>query len=250
VGEIAFLFAGQGGQDGPTSQVQPAIVAESLEHARALVEKGIKPDVLAGFSLGEITALRFAGVFTDNEIVKVRAGAMQDCCEKTNGTMVAVVRLDKIVEFKGAWPVNFNSPEQIVYSMDAGIVDDFIAEVGRQGGRAIKLKVSGAFHSSLMKDASEKVARYLESIELNEPQIPVYSNITAKPYQGDAKFLIANQIISPVQWQKTIENMITDGVDTFIECGPGNVLCGLVTKIAQNRGVLDKIKIHKAEEMK
>ena len=226
-----------------------AIFKESLVQAQALAKKGYKPDCLAGFSLGEITALAFAGVFADDEIVKVRATAMQECCEQTNGTMIAVLRLERVIDFTGAYPVNFNSPEQIVYSMDAGKANAFIAEVAEKGGRAVRLKVAGAFHSPHMQDATDKVAAYLANIELGKPKIPVYSNITAQPYHGDYKLLISKQISNPVKWQQTIENMLADGVDTFIECGPGNVLCGLVKKIAEARGVADKIKIQKAEDL-
>ena len=237
MGKVAFLFAGQGGQDGRTADVQPAIFRESLAQARALK---IVPDCVAGFSLGEITALVFAGVLGE-EIVEVRATAMQECCDKMNGAMVAVVRLGKVVDFPGAWAVNFNSPEQIVYSMDAGVVDEFSKKVASLGGRAIKLSVSGAFHSPHMKGASEKVAEFLKGVELGKPKMPIYSNVTAQPHID--KDLISKQIISPVLWQQTIENMIADGVDAFIECGPGNVLSGLVRKIN------DKVTVKKAEEL-
>jgi len=242
MGKIAFLFAGQGGQDGPTADVQPAIFNESIKHAMGLK---IKPDCVAGFSLGEITALHFAGVLDGEQLVKVRANAMQECCDKASGTMVAVIRLSKTLDFKGAWPVNFNSPDQTVYSMTSELTDKFIEHVTSQGGRSIKLKVSGAFHCPLMEDASKKVTEFLQGVALSKHSVPVYSNMTARPYLGDFKNLIAKQVTNPVQWQQTIENMIADGVDTFVECGPGRVLSGLVKKISEGKD----IKIQHAEDL-
>lgn len=277
MGKVAFLFAGQGSQyvgmgdklfagksggiydvmrNGPAEELnktinaQQAIFIHGLAEARALYDKGIKADCAAGFSLGELTALAFTGVIKNNDgLVKVRAEAMQQCCEKNRGVMIAVMRLpsEKVTElcsqFDNVWAVNFNSAEQTVCSCDVNAADEFVKAVAAAGGRTIVLKTSGAFHSPHMDKASLIVAQYLCGVELGVPSIPVYCNLTALPFFNSAE-LIYKQINNPVLWQKTIENMIKAGVDTFIECGPGNVLSGLVKKIAG-----ESVKIQKAEEL-
>jgi len=269
--KTAFIFAGQGSQHvgmwkggekgaiydlmraGPeeelnkTVNAQQAVFLLGLQHAKAL---SIKPDVLAGFSLGEITALCYAGVI-DDSIIKVRGEAMQKCFDKKGGAMIAVLRLapEKVKEickqFKEVWPVNFNSPDQTVCACASAETDKFAASIEAAGGRTIRLKVSGAAHCPYLNEASKEVADYLSKTKLNKPKLPVYSNVTGKPY-GDYS-LISKQITSPVLWQQSIENMIADGVTTFVECGPGRVLCGLVKKIAEAKGV--EVKILKAEDL-
>ncbi|KAI4454083.1 3-oxoacyl-(acyl-carrier-protein) reductase [Holotrichia oblita] len=254
------LFAGKSGgiydlmKNGPAEELnktlnaQQAIFLHGLAEAEALKRKGIKADCAAGLSLGEITALAFAGVLKDDGFVRVRAEAMQACCEKNRGAMLAVIKLspEKVIslckQFKEVWPVNFNSPEQTVCSCSADIVDAFSDAVASAGGRALKVKANGAFHSPHMNEASKTVAEYLTSIKLGKPEIPVFSNVTARPFDNSA--LISKQISSPVLWQQIIENMIKDGVDSFIECGPGTVLSGLVKKIAG-----ENVQIQKAEEL-
>lgn len=259
--KIAFLFPGQGAQfvgmgtdffrgksggiydvmrDGPMEELnktkfaQEAIFLHSLAAAEALSGRGVVPDCVAGFSLGEITALHFTESLDCTELLKVRAEAMQKCCETNPGMMVAVLRLNRVVEFDKTWAVNFNSPDQIVYSCCAPVVDEFIAEVVKQGGRAVQLKVSGAFHSPLMNTASGALREFLVSKSLGNPSVPVYSNVTAGIL--DKKELISEQVKSPVLWRQTVENMLDDGVRTFIEVGPGQVLAGLVKKIVDDKG--------------
>lgn len=223
-----------------TVNTQPCVFAVDLAAACAVEELGIKPDYIAGFSLGEIAALGFSGILSNKEafeLVCKRARLMDGAAAKSRGAMVAVMKLtpQKVEElcegFENAWPVNYNSPAQTVVAMDETLVEEFSAAVKEQRGKAVRLAVSGAFHSPFMESASNGLAAYLEKASLSEPQIPVYSNVTAQPYAGDLKELVINQAKSPVQWQKTVENLIKEGVDTFIEVGPGKTLTGLIKKI-------------------
>lgn len=223
-----------------TVNTQPCVFAVDLAAACAAEELGIKPDFIAGFSLGEIASLGFSGILSNEDafsLVCKRARLMDEAAAKSKGAMVAVMKLSpQMVEelckrFENAWPVNFNSPAQTVVAMDETLVEEFSAAVKEQRGKAVRLAVSGAFHSPFMESASDGLAAYLENVSLSEPQIPVYSNVTAQPYGGDFKELIINQAKSPVQWQKTVENLIDEGVDTFIEVGPGKTLTGLIKKI-------------------
>lgn len=226
-----------------TVNTQPCVFAVDLAAACAVEELGIKPDYIAGFSLGEIASLGFSGILPKEEAFKLvcrRARLMDEAASKSRGAMVAVMKLtpEKVEQlcgkFKNAWPVNYNSPAQTVAAMDEALVEDFTAAVREQRGKAVRLAVSGAFHSPFMESASAGLDAYLKNVELSQPQIPVYSNVTAQPYSGDFKKLIVNQAKSPVQWQKTVENLINEGADTFIEVGPGKTLMGLIKKIDAN----------------
>lgn len=226
-----------------TVNTQPCVFAVDLAAACAVDELGIKPDYIAGFSLGEIASLGFSGILPKEEAFKLvcrRARLMDEAASKSRGAMVAVMKLtpEKVEQlcrkFENAWPVNYNSPAQTVAAMDEALVDEFSAAVREQRGKAVRLAVSGAFHSPFMESATVGLDAYLKNVEFSQPEIPVYSNVTAQPYSGDFKELIVNQAKSPVQWQKTVENLIHEGVDTFIEVGPGKTLMGLIKKIDAN----------------
>ena len=223
-----------------TENTQPCIFAVELALASALKAEGIKPDYLAGFSLGEVTALTFSNVFNFNDGVRFickRAECMQADTKKADTGMVAVLKLDnKVVEdaareFKAIYPVNYNSPGQIVVAGDKTELESFSMNITEKGGKVIPLKVSGGFHSPFMEEASNKVFDELDKFKFNLPEIPLYSNYTADIYTDDVKTLLANQIKKPVLWVDIVKNMIDDGVDTFIEVGPGKVLSGLIKKI-------------------
>ncbi len=223
-----------------TKNTQPCVFAVDLAAARAALEAGIKPDFVAGFSLGEIAAIAFGGMMSDKDafsLVCKRAELMNDAAEKNKGAMAAVLKLTpETVEeicsgFEKAWPVNYNSPAQTVVAAQESELDALCAAVKEHKGKAVPLAVSGAFHSPFMESASDGLAQYLSDKELKEPNIPVFANATARPYEGDYKSLITAQVKSPVLWQKTIENLASLGVDTFIECGPGKTLTGLIKKI-------------------
>ncbi len=285
MGKIAFVFSGQGAQypgmgkelyecspaakavfdmadsvrEGTSAQcfeaekevlnrtvnTQPCVFTADLAAAAAVVEKGIKPDYVAGFSLGEIAALGFSGMLSYEDAFKLvcRRGELMDISSnERKGTMVAVVKLtpEKVEEiasrFEDTYPVNYNSPAQTVVATSEENADALCEAVKAEKGRGVKLAVSGAFHSPFMNSAAVGLGEYLENVELSEPNVPVYSNVTAKPYGSDEnskdyKALIKAQVINPVQWQKTVENLIAEGVDTFIEVGVGKTLTGLIKKI-------------------
>ena len=166
-----------------------------------------------------------------------RAELMNEAAQKNPGAMAAVMKLfSQQVEtlcgpIENAWPVNYNSPKQTVVAASADTIDQVVEAASAQRGRAVKLAVSGAFHSPLMHSAADGLREYLASVSLREERLPVYANLTAEPYGEDKKETMAAQCENPVRWQKTIENMIASGVDTFIEVGVGKTLAGLIKKI-------------------
>ncbi|MEE1219067.1 MAG: ACP S-malonyltransferase [Ruminococcus sp.] len=223
-----------------TVNTQPCVFTADLAAARALVEKGIKPDSIAGFSLGEIAALAFSGILSDEEAFKLvckRGELMDKAATENPGAMVAVMKLtSEQVEqicsgFEKTYPVNYNSPGQTVVATTSDNAEAFCAAVKDMGGRAKQLAVSGAFHSPFMADAAEGLAEYMKDIAFADPQIQIYSDYTAQPYSGDYKELVKAQVENPVKWQTIVENMIADGVDTFIEVGVGKTLTGLIKRI-------------------
>ena len=223
-----------------TINTQPCLFACDLAAAKAAQERGIQPDCAAGFSLGEAAAVAFSGMLTEAEafsMVCKRAELMNEAAQKNPGAMAAVMKLSpQQVEtlcgpIENAWPVNYNSPKQTVVAASADTIDQVVEAASAQRGRAVKLAVSGAFHSPLMHSAADGLREYLASISLRDEKLPVYANLTAEPYGEDKKETMAAQCENPVRWQKTIENMIANGVDTFIEVGVGKTLAGLIKKI-------------------
>lgn len=223
-----------------TINTQPCLFACDLAAAKAAQERGIQPDCAAGFSLGEAAAVAFSGMLTEAEafsMVCKRAELMNEAAQKNPGAMAAVMKLSpQQVEtlcgpIENAWPVNYNSPKQTVVASSADTIDQVVEAASAQRGRAVKLAVSGAFHSPLMHSAADGLREYLASVSLREEKLPVYANLTAEPYGEDKKETMAAQCENPVRWQKTIENMIANGVDTFIEVGVGKTLAGLIKKI-------------------
>ena len=234
-----ITFSGSQEELNQTINAQPAIFATNLAIAAVLKEVGVIAHGVAGFSLGEISALVYSGVLTLSqgaELVKFRASAMEACTKKHRGGMAAVLNLDAQAvtdicdSVKGAYPANFNSASQTVVSFEEVAYDSIAHAVKTAGGRIMKLAVSGGFHSPLMDDAAEALKSYLDNTTLAQPQLPLYSNYTAKVYESP-KEEICKQVNSPVLWQKTIENMINHGYATFIEAGSGKVLGGLMKKI-------------------
>lgn len=247
-GTSAQCFGGTQEELSQTINTQPCVFCVDLAAAEALRAAGIQPAAVAGFSLGEVAALTFAGSFDINTgfgLVCNRAAFMQEAAQKHEGAMVAVLKLNGdavqalCAGYENAYPVNYNCSGQTVVALSKSILEDFCKTVQSQGGRAVPLAVSGGFHSPFMDKAAKHLLEELESIDLKSPALPVYANSTARPYGENRKDTLASQVNSPVHWQKTIENMISDGITTFIEVGPGKTLCGLIKKISSEVRVLN-----------
>ena len=229
-----------------TKFTQPAIFIVSTIISHLLLEKGHNPDGVAGHSLGEYSALAAAGGIdfeTGLELVKVRSNSMDNAGKLIPGTMAAVIGMDrarvkeltqKLSSVQIVVAANYNTENQIVISGNIETVQGFIDIAKENGARmAIPLNVSGAFHSPLMKPAREELADKLDSIEITDINIPIYSNVNAKPTRkgSDIKKSLINQLENPVLWYDSINNMVNDKFSKFTEIGPGKVLCGLNKKI-------------------
>lgn len=224
-----------------TRNTQPCLYALEMAAAAVLKERGVVPDAAAGFSLGEVAAAAACGVFdleTGFRLVCRRGELMQREAEKADTAMAAVLKLapEQVEEICGRYgdiyPVNFNCPGQITVSGLSGRMADVMADVKAAGGRAVPLKVKGAFHSPFMRKAAAAFAGALSEARISENTIPLWSDMTAEPYAGNAAELLSGQICSPVQWERIIRNMIAGGIDTFIEIGPGKTLCGMIRRIS------------------
>ena len=222
-----------------TKNTQPCMFTVELAAAAALQEAGITADMAAGFSLGELAALTFAGAMdfeTGFQLVCRRACHMQRAAEQRETAMAAVLKLDNdtvralCARFSEVYPVNFNCPGQVTVSGLADQIAALSAAVKEAGGRAVPLKVRGGFHSPFMNSAAEAFSADLAQAQLQAPQLPVYANLTAQPYTQDVRGLLTKQICSPVLWEDSVRSMIAAGADTFIELGPGRTLCGLIAK--------------------
>jgi [acyl-carrier-protein] S-malonyltransferase len=237
-----LMFEGSEDDLKQTKVTQPAVFLHSVILAKTLGE-GFKPDMVAGHSLGEFSALTATGAlsFADGlSLVSKRAKAMQKACEAAESTMAAVIGLDdKTVEevcatIPGVIPANYNSPGQLVISGSIEAIDAACEQLKARGAkRALKLAVSGAFHSPFMEPAKKELEEVINNIVVNKPICPVYQNVTALP-SNDPETIKSNliaQLTSPVRWVESVNNMIADGASTFLEVGPGNVLQGLVSKI-------------------
>ena len=245
-----IMFAGTPEELKQTKVTQPAVFLHSVILAKAL---GVKPDAVAGHSLGEFSALVVAGAlsFEDGlKLVSKRAMAMQKCCEQQPGGMAAVLGLDdKTIEDVCAAvegtvvAANYNCPGQLVISGADAAVDEACVKLKEAGARrALRLTVGGAFHSPLMEPARQELEAAIAEAEFMTPTCPVYQNVDAMPYtdaEAIKKNLIA-QLTAPVRWTQIAEKMIADGVTEFTELGPGNVLQGLVSKVSREVAVESK----------
>ena len=239
-GTLEQCFHGDAAELVRTVNTQPCLFATDLACAMAAKAAGVVADCAAGFSLGELCAVAFAGMLPVEDAARLvirRGGLMQTCNEAHPGAMLAVLKLtarqveDICAEFDGAYPVNYNSPGQTVVACAAELTGDIAAKVKAAGGRCMPLKVGGSFHTPVMRPATDGLAEMLEGMTVSEPAIPVYANRTAAPYTAAAaKETLSRQASSPVRWQQTIEAMAAAGVDTFVEFGPGATLAGLVKR--------------------
>ena len=229
-----------------TEYTQAAMVTASIAMMRVLEENGIKPDVAAGLSLGEYCALAAAGVMSDEDAIRTvrqRGILMQEAVPVGEGAMAAILALDAsaIEEVTGAmegvWIANYNCPGQIVISGEKAAVEEACEKLKAAGAkRTVMLNVSGPFHSGMLAAAGEKLGQVLSQVEIHEPQIPYVANVTAQYVKnaGEVKELLTRQVSSSVRWQQSVEAMIADGVDTFIEIGPGKTLAGFIRKISRD----------------
>lgn len=243
-----IMFDGTDEQLKETKVTQPAVFLHSVISALCLGD-AFKPDMVAGHSLGEFSALVAAGAlsFEDGlKLVYARAMAMQKACEVAPGTMAAIIGLpdEKVEEIcqevskegKVVIPANYNCPGQLVISGDKEGIEEACEKLKVAGAkRALPLKVGGAFHSPLMQPAKDELQKAIEATTVNTPQCPVYQNVDGKPYTDAAKIkanLIA-QLTSSVRWTTTVQNMIADGATDFTECGPGKALQGMIGRISK-----------------
>ena len=230
-----------------TEYTQAALVTTCLAMTRVVTERGLRPDVAAGLSLGEYCAISVAGGMTEEDAVqtvRTRGLLMQNTVPAGEGAMAAVLgmtgeAIEEVIKGKdGVTVANYNCPGQIVITGETKAVEE-AAELLKEAGakRAVMLNVSGPFHSPLMKPAGVELAKVLEQVELSELRIPYVTNVTAR-YVTDiqeTKGLLAQQVAASVRWQESMERMIAQGVDTFVEIGPGKTLVGFMRKI--NRDV-------------
>ena len=238
-----IMFEGSKEELTQTKVTQPAIFIHSMAIIKILGES-FKPNLVAGHSLGEFSALVASGAlnFEDGlKLVSIRAKAMQKSCEKTNGTMAAILGLEnKIIEdicqeTNGiVVAANYNCPGQVVISGEVDAVKNACEKMSSAGARrALVLPVGGAFHSELMIDAKKELSSAINQTVFNQPSCPIYQNVNGHPELSVEKIkenLIA-QLTSPVKWTQSVNKMIQDGCNNFIEIGPGKVLQGLVRKI-------------------
>ena len=245
-----IMFGGTADELKQTKVTQPAVFLHSVILAKVM---NIQPAAVAGHSLGEFSALVAAGALSFEDglrLVAKRAMAMQKCCESQPGGMAAILNLDDAVveqvcsEIDGVVvAANYNCPGQLVISGADEAVNEACAKLKEAGAkRALRLPVGGAFHSPLMEAARAELEQAIAEVEFKTPVCPIYQNVDAQP-QTDAEVIKANliaQLTAPVRWTQIAKNMIADGVDSFTELGPGNVLQGLIKKVDANAVVESK----------
>jgi [acyl-carrier-protein] S-malonyltransferase len=258
-----LIFNGSKEELDITENTQPAILLTSIAAKEAFEEKGIKADVVAGLSLGEYSALVASKALDFEEalaLVKKRGRFMQEAVPVGIGSMVAVIGLsleklksvlEKAREEGVVEIANYNTNNQIVIGGEKEAVEkakELCLEAGAK--RAIELKVSGPFHTSLLEEASIKLKKELENIKFNDPSIKIISNVTADFIEdkNNIKELLFNQVKSSVRWSESVEKMLDMGVDTFIEFGPGRVLSSFIKEISREKG--SKVRIYNVEDIK
>lgn len=233
-----------------TEYTQAAMVTTCLAITRVLTERGMKPDIAAGLSLGEYCAIAAAGGMQELDairLVRKRGILMQNTVPAGEGTMCAVIAMaaDEIERIIGGMEdvsvANYNCPGQIVITGKTKAVEEAAVRL-KEGGakRTVMLNVSGPFHSKLLLPAGEQLAAEMEPMVFSALQIPYVTNVTAKTVTdiGESKGLLAQQVSAPVRWQQSMEHMIAEGVDTFVEIGPGKTLEGFLKKIDKEKRVL------------
>lgn len=245
-----IMFEGTDEDLRQTKVTQPAVFLHSVISALCLGDD-FQPDMVAGHSLGEFSALVAAGALSFEDglrLVYARAMAMQACCEKVPGSMAAIINLpDETIEricsdVEGVVvAVNYNSPGQVVISGEECAVKEACRRLKEAGAkRALLLPVGGAYHSPLMEPARVELADAIEKAEFHTPRCPIYQNVDAKPYTDPEmiKKNLLEQLTSAVRWTQSVLNMKADGMEEFVECGPGEVLTGLMGRILDKAQLL------------
>jgi [acyl-carrier-protein] S-malonyltransferase len=237
-----LCFHGDASELLDTAVQQPALVATSLAMLAAIRARGIEPDYVIGHSVGEFAAIAACGSMTDEEaiaLVRERGIAMAEAAARHPGSMAAILGLeDEVVEtlcrkILGVWPANYNCPGQIVVSGENAAVDE-CCELAQEAGarRAVKLKVSGAFHSPLVARAADRLRPAIDKVKFQEPVAPFMSTVTARLESAQRMGpLLVDQLTAPVRFTQAASELMREGVRTFVEVGPGNVLSGLVKRI-------------------
>jgi len=244
-----------------TINLQPAITAVNLALLKVIIERGMLPKTCAGHSLGEYSALACAGVLSFEDTlraVKKRAELMDREAQKKKGNMAAIMGvgiedLESILSEVGdeVCIANYNSRDQLVISGSAEGVEFAISKIKEKGGKAIPLKVSGAWHSKLMEGALKDFEIFLDQLTFNPPKIPVIFNLNASQITSpqDIKQAMVKQLISPVKWVQSVESMLDMDVDTFVEIGPKNVLSNLVRRILPQDTKVQVINIEEPKDI-
>ncbi|MBQ3591444.1 MAG: ACP S-malonyltransferase [Clostridia bacterium] len=242
-GTMTQSFSGTAEELRQTVNTQPCLYLVDLAAALALEEKGIHADMCAGFSLGEVAALAYAGAYSHTDgfaLVNRRAQYMQEASVGMVPAMAAVMKLEAEViekicaETEDVYPVNYNSPGQIAISGTKAGIAAFKEKTASLGGRILDIPVSGAFHSPFMAEAARQLACTMEKMTFASPRIPVYANKTAAPYGDETPATLAEQVKSPVLWEASVKAMVEAGAEVFIECGAGKTLAGLIKRISKD----------------
>lgn len=258
-GTLSQCFEGTAEELKETQNTQPCLYLADLAAAIALSEAGITPDGVAGFSLGEIPALAFAGAYSHLDgfqIACARGKAMAKAAAEHPASMLAVMKLENETiqeickKFKQVYPVNDNAPGQLVVAGAKEEMDAFSKAVREAGGRGMPVAVGGGFHSPFMDEAAKVFAAEIETFERKQPAIPVYSNFTTEPYGENVLELMTNQINHSLRWQESIERMAEDGFDTFIEVGVGDTLKKLIKRILPEAKVYNVSNLEEIEKVK
>lgn len=259
----SICFQGADEELNKTENTQPAILATSIAILKILQEKGIKADALAGLSLGEYSALVCSGALAFEEaviLVKNRGKYMQEAVPEGKGSMAAIIGLDsekiydickEVKNFGFVCPANFNCPGQIVIAGEIEALKAAVEKCKERGAkRAVMLSVSAPFHTAMLQPAAIRLKKDLERITINKLQVAVLTNVTGDFIEDEnsIKEILTKQVMSPVLWEQTINNMIKSGVDTFIEIGPGRVLNGFIKKIDRKLNVMNVEDIKSLEK--
>ncbi|MCI5679938.1 MAG: ACP S-malonyltransferase [Bacteroidales bacterium] len=258
-GTLKQCFEGTAEELKETQNTQPCLYLADLAAAITLSEAGITPEGVAGFSLGELPALAFAGAYSPLDgfqLACARGKAMAKAAAEHPASMLAVMKLENSMveevckQFKQVYPVNYNAPGQLVVAGAREEMDAFSKAVREAGGRGLPVAVGGGFHSPFMDEASREFAEAAKAFDLKKPAITVYSNFTTEPYTENVRVLMEQQINHSLRWQESIERMAADGFDTFIEVGVGDTLKKLIKRILPDARVYNVSNMEEVAKVK